>query len=171
MSAVSHVSFYSVPPGCLSSGLSRLPASKPRSERRLIYFSDTELRCKCGCGAVELQEGFAEALDNLRAVYGYPMIPNSACRCPDHNRMVGGHHNSLHLTFNPHWNTKTCAIDVARPSADRLGTLVEVALRRGFSVGLAPTFVHLDWRSQCCIIPADRELGTVQHKPPVLWTY
>jgi hypothetical protein len=135
------------------------------------YFTKEELQCKCGCGTMELAEGFAEELDGLRGVYGHPLIPTSACRCPDHNRMVGGHRNSLHLTFNLHWNTRTCAIDVKRPDSSLMASLVGVALERGLSIGIAPTFVHLDWRSQTCTEPSEGTGTGFFTRPTVLWTY
>jgi len=42
--------------------------------------------------------GFVNWLGALRQKVGKPFIINSACRTPAHNKAVGGHPRSLHLT-------------------------------------------------------------------------
>lgn len=122
------------------------------------HFSRAELACR-GTGELKLAEGFIEALEALRETYGYPMVVTSCCRTVEHNQKVGGHPASLHLIGNPKWGVDTCAIDIARPSGDRLHRLISFALRQGWSVGLAKTFVHLDRRSFYLQLP------------PVFYTY
>tara|TARA_Y100000310_G_C20640164_1_gene793447 strand:- start:482 stop:862 length:381 start_codon:yes stop_codon:yes gene_type:complete len=120
----------------------------------LIYFTYTEMACRCGCGTLELEPGFGPGLDGLRGEYGWPLPATSVCRCPDWNWHENGHENSLHLTKNKLWKVKTCAADVRRPGPDRLAVLVRVALARGFSVGIHDDFVHLDWRTKALDRPA-----------------
>lgn len=116
------------------------------------HFTRAELACR-GSGELKLADGFLEALEALREVYGYPMVVTSCCRSVAHNKAIGGHPRSLHLIGNPHWGTDTCALDIQRPSGDRLHKLISFALRQGWSVGLAGDFVHLDRRSRYLQLP------------------
>lgn len=63
-------------------------------------FSRREFRCRCGrknCDAAPLDMRLVYALQQLRDLIGVPIIINSALRCREHNRKVGGARNSRHL--------------------------------------------------------------------------
>ncbi len=115
------------------------------------YFTDDELKCKCGCGALVVADGFETKLHNLRVSFGLPMIVTSCCRCPEHNKKEGGAmptHSfvgSYHLT-NHMVSNGTCAIDIKRQGYDYDAKLISIALATGWSVGIAKTFIHLDRR-------------------------
>lgn len=82
------------------------------------------------------------------------MTPNSVCRCEEHNKAVGGNPRSFHVYDKPARDTKgTCAIDVARRDKDYNDTLVLTAWREGWSVGINPTFIHLDARTDVVKLP------------------
>ena len=53
-------------------------------------FDQSELECKCGCGFYNLDSHILEILERIRAKYGDVTLINSACRCPKHNKAVGG---------------------------------------------------------------------------------
>ena len=121
------------------------------------FFSAAELECRGsrvngqpGTGVIKLHPSFAVELVSLREAWGRPVVPNSVCRTPAHNRAVGGHANSLHLTDNPRWPTLGCmAIDWpwrGWSSADQLA-FARMAWGRGWSVGLHDSFCHLDRRA------------------------
>jgi hypothetical protein len=122
------------------------------------YFTQEELQCRCGCKTLHLQDGFDVELVGLREDYGRPMVVTSCCRCADHNVSVGGHPDSLHQTVNGKYDCNTIAIDIKRPNSADLFSLVKVATKRGWSVGIAKTFIHLDKRDM---------IGRI----PVVWTY
>ena len=61
------------------------------------HFSDAEMRCSCGCGANGCDPALLDALEAFRAAVGLPVIIESAYRCPDHNKAVGGSLASQHL--------------------------------------------------------------------------
>lgn len=111
-----------------------------------VLFTFNELKCQ-GTSVVRLARGFARALIELRQDLGLPMRVNSCCRSRDHNRVVGGHPNSLHVYDHPHHPTGgTCAIDIHCPDNEYAWKLARLAMERGWSVGRGKTFVHLDRR-------------------------
>ena len=121
------------------------------------FFTAAELECKGsrvngrpGTGVIRMHPTFATELVRLREAWGRPVAPNSVCRTPAHNRAVGGHVRSLHLTDNPHWPTLGCmAMDWPWRSwtkADQLA-FARLAWRMGWSVGLHDGFCHIDRRA------------------------
>lgn len=126
------------------------------------FFTAAELECKGsrrrnargegipGTGVIRMHPTFATELVRLREAWGRPVVPNSVCRTPAHNRAVGGHVRSLHLTENPHWPTLGCmAMDWPWRSwtkADQLA-FARLAWRMGWSVGLHDGFCHIDRRA------------------------
>jgi len=113
---------------------------------KLTYFSHSELACP-RTRAVVLAPGFGEALDALREAYGMALRINSACRSAEHNARIGGHSRSLHLIANAHWRCDTCAVDVMMVDGPARGRLIELAWARGWSIGIAAGFLHLDRRT------------------------
>lgn len=112
-----------------------------------ILFFKHELACR-HCGKLELAPDFDKRLKELRLELGLPMIVNSCCRCAEHNRKVGGNPRSFHLISNPAYKIKgTCAIDIKRGGYEYDRKLLSAALKLGWSVGFAKTFMHLDRRS------------------------
>ena len=104
-------------------------------------FSETEMRCKCGCGRADMDPGFMAWLQRLRGQYRQPMIVNSALRCSDHNTQV----SSTGRT-GPHTTGKAIDIGVSRSDAHRL---LSLACSTGVSgIGVKQTgsgrFLHLD---------------------------
>jgi len=61
-----------------------------------LHFSRSEFACKCGCGFNGVSMRLVEALEKFRAIVGRPIKILSGCRCPEHNRDVGGEANSYH---------------------------------------------------------------------------
>ena len=120
------------------------------------YFTDDELRCKCGCRQLVLSPAFREHLNDLRESFGRPMIVNSCCRCFEHNQAIGGHPKSLHVCDKSFHKTKgTCAVDIdtSSMSKDDREKLIFLASAKGWSVGLGKTFLHLDLRTAYTAFP------------------
>ena len=98
------------------------------------YFSDNEMRCKCGCGQVKMDPDFMDFLDSVRELLGRPMIVTSGYRCPSHNAAVNGgpeHPNGM-------------AADIKTPNNYYRYELVEAARICGCKrIGFGKTFTHL----------------------------
>lgn len=51
------------------------------------HFSDKELTCHCGCGMLPQRDFMAE-VEDLRVIWGAPLLVLSAARCPEYNNRV-----------------------------------------------------------------------------------
>lgn len=109
-----------------------------RSGWRWPHFSVDELKCDCGkhChGEYFHDPKFLDALTKMRGAIGVVKI-NSAHRCKEHNRAVGGVANSMHL--------QSIAVDIKIAPHSRV-ELNEAAIKSGFKgVGFGVNFMHLD---------------------------
>lgn len=113
-------------------------------------FTEKELKCK-GTGEIRIDPRFADKITEFREkIWCRPITPTSVCRSPLHNKAVGGHPTSLHLTVNPHHGTEgTAAMDcywANIPKSTKL-EFAALAYKAGFSVGLSSIFCHLDLRT------------------------
>lgn len=106
------------------------------------HFDRREFRCKCGrCNHDQPSPDLVQFLEWLRAeLGGRPMLINSACRCPKHNKAVGGSSNSRHV----HQDAADIVVDGVPAStvyatADRL-------LGKTGGAGRYKTFTHVDVR-------------------------
>lgn len=104
------------------------------------YFTRDELKCKC-CDTLDLAHGFIDDLDALREGFGLPMKINSGYRCERHNKAVGGKSEGFH--------PKGCAVDVdtLNWSGAKKWQFINLAMAKGWSVGVARTFIHCDMRA------------------------
>ena len=59
------------------------------------HFSKAELACRC-CGRLKVDPRLIEGLEALRILAAEPIVIHAGCRCPAHNRAVGGVPNSEH---------------------------------------------------------------------------
>jgi zinc D-Ala-D-Ala carboxypeptidase len=106
------------------------------------YFTEDEVRCKCGCGEVGMDENTMLGLDQLRAHLGFPLIITSGYRCKAHNSAVGGADSSKHVLGT--------ALDISVNREDAI-QLLENARRYGFNgIGVSQKgksrFIHIDSR-------------------------
>lgn len=121
------------------------------------YFTDDELRCKCGCGQQKMQPDFVRKMDELRAKVGFPLPVSSAYRCPQHNSRV-----SSTGPNGPH--TSGRAVDFA-VDRKRAYIVLREAMLMGFTgIGIkqkgSGRFIHLD------------DLTEPVHAPrPTVWSY
>lgn len=52
-----------------------------------------------------------------------------------------------------HWHCDTCAVDVKMVDGPARGRLIELAWDHGWSIGIAPGFLHLDRRTAVLGLP------------------
>lgn len=107
----------------------------PRSWWPFRYFQPHELACKC-CGNLLHDPEATVRLENLRVLWGRPLIVNSGFRCLTYNAQVGGAIRSMHLEGRA-WDLQ---VDVMERSA-----FISAAKHAGFTgIGVYETFVHVD---------------------------
>lgn len=109
----------------------------------MSYFSDDELRCKCGCNELIFDSSVRVTLDSIRMEYGKPMIVTSAYRCPNHPIEA--------KKSKPGEHTTGMCVDIACSGFDAaLLTSLAVkygATRIGWNQKGSSRFVHLGWSS------------------------
>lgn len=121
------------------------------------YFSEAEMRCKCGCGRADMSPGFMFKLDSLRERYGKPLIVTSGFRCAEHNLKV-----SETGSAGPHTTGRAVDFAVGGPDAIRLLSLALAGGFNGFGINQkgASRFIHLDDLTNEMLFPR-----------PSIWSY
>lgn len=104
------------------------------------HFHRTEFACKCGCGFDTVDVDTLDVLEAVRTHFNAPVIINSGCRCPDHNRRVGGASSSQHVLGR--------AADIRVQGVDPGDVYSWLATHYpSASLGRYKTFTHVDTRS------------------------
>lgn len=122
------------------------------------YFTNDELKCKCGCEEVGMDPVFMHSLIHIRGIYGKPMKLSSAYRCPNHpierSKNVPGSHST------------GMAVDVL-VFGKNASELLRIAVEYGFTgIGVSQRgemkqrFIHLDMAPE-----------TKDRPRPWLWSY
>lgn len=121
-------------------------------------FSYAELRCKCGlCGSdgAEMDPAFMDAVQQLRTLYGQPMVISSAYRCRQHPVEARKAKAGAHSTG--------AALDIACSGAAAV-TILRLAMTLPFTgIGIqqkgSGRFIHLDM-APASLLPR-----------PMIWSY
>jgi len=111
-------------------------------------FNREEFRCKgtncddkgnnCGFATVDVE--LLAVLENLRSTYHHPIKINSACRCPKHNKDVGGEENSKHM------QGIAADIVVIGVSPAKVYQYLSGKYPGKYGLGSYPSWVHIDVR-------------------------
>jgi uncharacterized protein YcbK (DUF882 family) len=119
------------------------------------YFTEEELRCKCGCNKNYFDETFLHVLNTIRGECGFALPVSSGYRCPEHPIEAAKDKPGAHSTG------KAVDINISGWKAYRL---VENAIALGvWRIGVnqkgtaSQRFIHLD---ACHDLPE-----------PVIWSY
>lgn len=107
-----------------------------------VYFNRSEFACKDGCGFDTVDAKLLEILRRLREYYGVPVSINSACRCKEHNKEVGGQPSSQHL------KGKAADIVVKEKDPAEIASKLEEWYPDTCGIGRYGTFTHIDCRSE-----------------------
>jgi uncharacterized protein YcbK (DUF882 family) len=105
------------------------------------HFKRKEFACKCGCGFSLPDAELLSVLEDVREHFGKPVNINSACRCPDHNKAVGGAPNSAHV------QGIAADIDVKDVSPADVQQYVLNKYQDRYGIGTYNTFTHIDVRA------------------------
>ena len=106
-------------------------------------FSRHEFECKCGCGFDEVDLSLVCLLQGLRDHFGKPVVITSACRCHEHNELVGGSPNSKHK------EGIAADIKVKGVSPKDVQLYLEKRYVGDLGIGSYSTFTHVDVRCGC----------------------
>lgn len=99
-------------------------------------FTVEEFDCPC-CGFNNVQHELVKALQELRDRLRLPVRVHSGCRCPRHNRAIGGAYNSRHL--------HGAAADISVTTLPSMRVLAIAELVRPFKgFGYSEEFLHVD---------------------------
>ncbi len=112
------------------------------------YFSPREFDCSCGCGLgmADMSESFLTRLDEARYLAKTPFRINSAVRCAEHNTVVKGAKNSVHLRGK--------AVDLAvRNSREHYNIFRGLWLMGFVRYGIYENFIHVD-----CSLTEDQDV-------------
>jgi len=121
------------------------------------YFTIEELTCHCGCGKMDMDEGFMRKIVSLRRSLGFPFPVSSGFRCPEHNNNVSGSGlNGPHTTGH--------AMDIEIAGEEALDIISNATDFHMTGVGIKQhgdkRFIHLD----------DLKGGPTRPRPWV-WSY
>ena len=101
--------------------------------------SRSEFACQRGCGYDTVDADLIRIVQAIRDRFGRRVYVNSGCRCPTHNRSVGGSQKSQHL----YGRAADIVVDGVSPEevADYADTM-DVP-----GIGRYETFTHVDSRT------------------------
>lgn len=105
------------------------------------HFNRSEFACKCGCGFTAVDVELLGVLEGVRNHFNAPLTIDCACRCPTHNKEVGGVPDSQHV------QGIAADIKVTGQSPDVVADYLEHAYPHGYGIGRYNTFTHIDVRS------------------------
>lgn len=112
--------------------------SEPVSTKNFHPDTDPRLRCSC-CGADGVQQWALDKLQEVRDAAGRPLTLRSGYRCPNHE--------SERKKTTPGQHNKGVAFDIAVNGGAERFEIIKLGLEAGATgIGVAKTFVHLDWR-------------------------
>ncbi len=103
------------------------------------YFTSEEVACKCGCGYDAINPDVLKIADEVREHVGKSITPSSACRCPEHNKAVGGAPGSQHKKGN--------AMDLPVDDPWEVYSWLNTKYPGQYGFGVYNSFVHVDCRT------------------------
>lgn len=113
---------------------------KGKSVQLSKNFESTEFDCHCksSCSTTIIDEQLITYLQKIRDHFGKPVTINSAYRCKEHNKSVGGANSSKHLYG------QAADIKIAGVAPLRIAQYAEFIGIKG--IGRYTNFIHIDTR-------------------------
>jgi len=104
------------------------------------YFSRKEFACKCGCGFATVDIDLLDVLKMVRSKFEVGVTINSACRCNEHNKKIGGSAGSKHK--------QGIAADIVVKGIDQshVYAYLDSAFPDKYGIGKYNNFTHIDVR-------------------------
>ena len=106
------------------------------------HFNRYEFSCRDGCGFDTVDINLLRMLEKIRREFDEPVVITSACRCPDHNKAVGGGDRSQHLLG------RAADITVRNVAPSEVAKFAR-SINPDGGVGEYMAFVHIDSRCGC----------------------
>ena len=102
------------------------------------WFKQSEFRCRCGCGADDMDETLIRVAERTREHFNRPITVTSGRRCATHNAKVGGVSNSRHLSG------KAMDFSVVGKTAIQILDYVQQQPEIRYAYAIDGTYVHMD---------------------------
>lgn len=107
-----------------------------------LYFTREDCACPCGCGFDTVDGELIRVLNDLRFSFSAKLTFNSVCRCPAHNKEVGGTEGSQH-PLGKGGDVKLEGID-----PEEVYEHLDNKYPGRYGVGRYKTFTHIDVRAK-----------------------
>lgn len=103
-------------------------------------FHRSEFACKCGCGFATVDVELLNTLEVVRSHFNKSVKINSACRCEEHNKKIGGSYGSKHK--------KGIAADIVVKDVDPdvVYKFLDNYMPNTYGIGKYNSFTHIDVR-------------------------
>lgn len=121
------------------------------------FFTIEEMRCKCGCGAYDMNHGFMDMLDRLREICDFPLPVSSGFRCFEWDSTVSTGNGS---------HTRGVAADILCHHS----RAYEVA-KNAFAMGFTGIFFMQHGPHEKRFIHLDIDTNTSKHPRPHVMSY
>lgn len=106
------------------------------------HFSRKEFKCQCGCGYDTVDTELIKVLEIIRKHFDRSILITSGCRCCEHNAVIGGNPNSMHL------QAKAADIKVQGISPDSVWEFLIETFSGKYGIGRYDSFIHIDVRNE-----------------------
>lgn len=106
------------------------------------HFNRSEFECQCGCGFDTVDVELIETLESVRQYFMSPVTITSGCRCPSHNKKIGGAVDSWHVIG------RAADFKVQGKTPQQVVDFLTVSCKDKFGIGTYPTWVHIDSRKE-----------------------
>lgn len=104
------------------------------------FFKREEFACKCGCGFDTIDTETLAVVEDVRIHFDSPVFINSACRCEEHNKKVGGKPKSQHVL------ARATDIDVKNVKPSEVQKFLKEQFPNKYGIGSYENFTHIDTR-------------------------
>jgi uncharacterized protein YcbK (DUF882 family) len=106
------------------------------------HFSRREYACRCGCGFAAVDVELLGVLEDVREHFDSSVKINSGCRCPEHNKRVGGAPDSEHM--------RGIAADIVVDGvpAWEVHSYLSMKYPGRYGIGKYQTWTHIDVRQR-----------------------